>query len=212
MARGDRGGAEIRRGGLGWGVATSPLRSPAVRDGAMPTMNVITVISTDANVSARRRVRSHLPSRRQPHTVPRHWRGRRGPAAVLGQGGVFWVKMGLAHCGTDSSDGNFDRRFRSRRPPHAAAPPAPIARRQLRTLAWDIPQVFCSTVLPLCTVSCCNSTSGTSYAPEQVRAEARPVWACLERQCCMIRMGVGDQRCPRVSCALPLARNGANGA
>lgn len=58
---------------------------------------------------------------------------------------------------------------------------------QLQTLAWDIPQVFCSTVLPLCTVSCCNSTDGTSYAPEQVHlafnssdlTELRVTWVTL---------------------------------
>jgi hypothetical protein len=36
---------------------------------------------------------------------------------------------------------------------------------QLHTLAWDIPETFCSVFIPVCTVNCC----ATPTAPEQLR-------------------------------------------
>jgi superfamily II DNA/RNA helicase len=45
---------------------------------------------------------------------------------------------------------------------------------QLHTLAWDIPETFCSVFIPVCTVNCC----ATDTAPEQLRL----AFFCVRRE------------------------------
>lgn len=63
-----------------------------------------------------------------------------------------------------------------------AAQLLPWIDKQLRTLAWDIPETFCSVFVPVCTNPCCASP----YTPEQVHlsltgdmSEMRVVWVTL---------------------------------
>jgi len=41
----------------------------------------------------------------------------------------------------------------------------PFLDKELRTLAWDIPETFCAVFIPVCTVECCDAP----FLPEQIR-------------------------------------------
>lgn len=76
----------------------------------------------------------------------------------------------------------------------------PFLDEQLKTLAWDIPEGFCSTFFPVCTVPCC---AGGPYDPEQlhlsltgVPGELQVEWVTYNDSASIVQWGPAQAGAP----------------